>query len=137
DAILDAIREYYGPMIESGATTVWESFPSGTTGGDGFPTRSHTHAWSSAPIHFLNRLVLGIVPEAPGGTRVRVSPWVRGLEWAKGSTALARGPVSVDWRVEDGTLRVTVTAPDGVTTRFERNETHEGLRVVFNGQDMP
>ena len=137
DAILDAIREYYGPMIAAGATTVWESFPSGTTGGDGFPTRSHTHAWSSAPIHFLNRLVLGIVPETPGGTRVRVSPWIRGLEWAKGSTALAKGPVSVDWRVEDGTLRVTVTAPDGVTTRFERNETHEGLRVVFNGQDMP
>ena len=137
DAILDAIREYYGPMIESGATTVWESFPSGTTGSGGFPTRSHTHAWSSAPIHFLNRLVLGIVPEGPGGTAVQISPWIRGLEWAKGATALAKGPVSVDWRVEDGTLRVSAAAPEGVALRFERNATHEGLRVVFNGQEIP
>ena len=137
DAILDAIRMYYGPMIEAGATTVWESFPSGTTGSGGFPTRSHTHAWSSAPVYFLNRLVLGIVPEGPGGTAVRISPRIRGLEWAKGATALAKGPVSVDWRVEDGTLLITASAPEGTALRFERNADHDGLRVVFNGRKIP
>ncbi len=137
DAILNAIREYYGPMVDSGATTVWESFPSGTTGSGGFPTRSHTHAWSSAPIHFLNRIVLGIVPENPGGTTVRVSPWITGLTWAKGASALAGGVVSVDWRLDNDTLHITASAPEGVSLRYAPNPTHDGLRVVFNGKAIP
>ncbi|HOQ90139.1 MAG TPA: alpha-L-rhamnosidase C-terminal domain-containing protein, partial [Candidatus Hydrogenedentes bacterium] len=106
-------------------------------GSGGFPTRSHTHAWSSAPIHFLNRIVLGIVPENPGGTTVRVSPWITGLTWAKGASALAGGVVSVDWRLDNDTLHITASAPEGVSLRYAPNPTHDGLRVVFNGKAIP
>jgi hypothetical protein len=44
DEIVKSIYQNYLPMIEAGATTVWESFPTGTTGSGGFPTRSHCHA---------------------------------------------------------------------------------------------
>ena len=65
ERIVADIYHNYLPMLESGATTVWESFPTGTTGRGGFPTRSHCHAWSSAPSYFLNRIVLGIKPTRP------------------------------------------------------------------------
>ncbi len=133
DKVIEAIHRYYDPMLEAGATTVWESFPSGTTGHGGFPTRSHTHAWSSAPIHFLNRIVLGIVPETPGSTSFRISPRLNGLTWARGATATPRGPVDVSWKVDGKTLHIDAKAPQGVSLHYAPNETIAGLDVVFNG----
>jgi len=137
DRIIERIYESYLPMLETGATTVWESFSTGTTGGGGFPTRSHCHAWSSAPIHFLNRIILGIVPEEAGGKAFAISPRLSGLTWANGASATINGSVEVSWAVEDGTLNVTATAPDGVSLRFVPNDTHKWLDVVFNGKPVP
>ncbi len=136
DAILQEIYKQYLPMVEAGATTVWESFPSGTTGGGGFPTRSHCHAWSSAPSRFLNRIVLGIKDTSPGAATVQISPRLNGLTWARGTTATARGPVSVSWKLDGQTLNVTYTAPAGVKAEFVKNATHDGLNVVVNGKKV-
>lgn len=133
DKIIEAIHKYYDPMLEAGATTVWESFPSGTTGHGGFPTRSHTHAWSSAPIHFLNRIVLGILPEAPGSASFQISPRLNGLTWAKGATATPKGPVEVSWKMDGTTLIIDAKAPKGVNVHFAPNETLKDFTVVFNG----
>jgi hypothetical protein len=121
-------------MLEDGATTVWESFPTGTTGRGGFPTRSHCHAWSSAPVHFLNRLTLGVVPTATAGAAFDISPRIGSLTWARGRTATINGPVEASWKRDGKTLRVDASAPEGVRLRFRRNDTHDGLTVVFNGR---
>lgn len=133
DRIIQSIYESYQPMLDLDATTVWETFAGATNIRKDFPTRSHTHAWSSAPIHFLNRIVLGIVPEAPAGAAFRISPRLNGLEWAEGATASIKGPVTVSWRREGDTLEITAAAPDGAALRFVPNDTHAGLRVRFNG----
>ena len=134
DEVIKAISRDYQPMLDMDATTVWETFARGTTGSKGFPTRSHCHAWSSAPVTFLNRIILGIVPEAPGGTAYRISPRLNGLDWAKGASAGINGPVEVEWRKTGDTLTVTAKAPAGATLRFERNDSLDGLNVVFNGE---
>ena len=136
DAIIHDILHNYLPMLEAGATTVWESYPTGTTGGGKFPTRSHCHAWSAAPARFLNRIILGVRETAPGGAAVRISPKLNGLTWAEGTTATARGPVHVAWKVADGTLDVHYSSPDGVKAEFIRNESQQGLRVVVNGVEL-
>jgi hypothetical protein len=133
--IIDNIRENYFPMLNAGATTVWESFPTGTTGSEGFPTRSHTHAWSSAPIYFLNRIVLGIQPEGIGGKSVVISPRPSGLTWAKGASATINGPVEVSWKLEGKTLNITATGPEGTALHFKSNEAITDLKVVFNGTE--
>ena len=135
DAIIKSIYDNYLPMLKAGATTVWEVFPNSPWAPEGerFPTRSHCHAWSSAPIHFLNRIILGIVPDQPGGKSFTISPRLNGLTWAKGASATVNGPVEVSWTVESKTLNVTVSAPEGVALRFVPNDTHDGLNVVFNG----
>jgi len=136
--IIESIYEKYLLMIEAGATTVWEVFPTSDVRPSGFPTRSHCHAWSSAPLYFLNRIILGIrqCQEAVGGKAFEISPRLCGLTWARGTTASARGPVSVEWKVSGKKLNVTITAPKGVACRFLRNETHKGLRISVHNR-MP
>ncbi len=122
DAVIASIYQNYLPMLESGATTVWEVFPSSRARPDSFPTRSHTHAWSSAPIHFLNRIVLGIQPRGIGSTDFVISPRPNGLTWARGATATPHGPIGVRWAIHDGVFELTVEAPPNVTWRFESND---------------
>lgn len=134
DEIVQQIYKNYLPMVESGATTVWESFPTGTTGSGGFPTRSHCHAWSSAPTYFLNRIILGAKAVAPGGEAYQLSPRLSGLTWARGTIATAKGPLAVSWKLNGKTLDVQCAAPEGVKTTFVTNDSLAGLKILLNGR---
>lgn len=136
DEIVRGIYRDYLPMLEAGATTVWESFSTGTTGSGGFPTRSHCHAWSSAPSYFLPRIVLGIKPTSPGAATVQLSPRLAGLSWARGTVATVRGPISVSWKLSGDALEVRCEAPSSVRVKFVKNASHAGRRVTFNGQPV-
>ncbi len=129
DAILDSIYEAYVPMLEAGATTVWEVFPSSSVHPEGFPTRSHCHAWSSAPVLFLNRIILGIYPTAPGSRAFEISPRMYDLDWARGSVATPHGPLAVSWRRTGNTLQIEIQAPQGVDVEVVPNETLEALEL--------
>ena len=137
DRIVEEIYHDYLPMLETGATTVWESFATGTTGHGGFPTRSHCHAWSSAPSYFLNRIVLGVRPTAAGGQAVSLSPHLSNLTWANGSVATIKGPISVSWKVAaDKSVAISCQAPEGVIVKFETNASLAGRTVTLNGQKV-
>ena len=129
DAVLESICEGFQPMVDAGADTVWETFAGSTCSPKGFPTRSHCHAWSSSPIWFLNRIVLGIRQTEAGGKAFEVSPRLSGLKYAGGSTATPKGPVSVDWKLSGDTLTVKISAPKGVKVEFKTNDTLKGLTV--------
>lgn len=134
EEIVRDIYARYLPMLEAGATTVWESFPTGTTGSGGFPTRSHCHAWSSAPTYYLNRIILGVEATAPGGAVFRISPRLNGLQWARGTVLSTRGPLRVAWRLEGDLVKLSCQAPDGVGVEFASNPSLVGKRVEFNGK---
>jgi len=129
DAILESIRTSFQPMFDAGSSTVWEMFPGSAFDANGFPTRSHCHAWSSSPIYFLNRIVLGIRQTAVGGKAFEISPWLGGLRHARGATATPKGSVRVDWKIKGKTLEVAITAPKGVKIVFKPNVSHKGLEV--------
>lgn len=136
DALIKSIYDNYLPMLRVGATTVWEVFEGGTGAPPGFPTRSHCHAWSSAPIHFLNAIALGLRQTGVGGTAYEVSPRVKQLAWAEGANAGMQGPVKVRWEKQGKRLRIEAEAPAGVKLTYVPNETHTGLAVTFNGRKM-
>jgi hypothetical protein len=129
DAILESMRTRFQPMFDAGASTVWETFPGSDFDARGFPTRSHCHAWSSSPIYFLNRIVLGIRQTEAGGKAFEISPWLGSLRHARGATATPKGLVSVDWKIQGKTLHVAISAPGGVKAVFKPNASHEGLAV--------
>ena len=134
--IVNLIYKNYVPMLEAGATTVWESFPSGTTGSGGFPTRSHCHAWASAPLYFLNRIAVGVKPAAVGWQEAVISPHPGELTWAHGVTATPKGPISVSWKLTGENMEIKATAPEGVRLRFESNPHLKGKTVTLNGKPV-
>ena len=135
---LDVIRQYWGGMLDMGATTFWEDFniewlenaaridelvPNGKKDihGDfgaycyeGF-RHSLCHGWASGPTAWLSQHVLGVVPLEPGCKRVRITPALGDLLWAEGSYPTPRGPIRIRHeRKPDGTIESKIEAPDGV-----------------------
>lgn len=136
---IDTMRDYWGGMLDMGATSFWEDFDLAWTNnafridekpvagkkdvhGDfgaycyiGF-RHSLCHGWSAGPAAFCIGHVLGIRPIEVGCRKVEVKPNLGDLEWAEGAMALPGGRrISVRAeRMADGTLRVTVDAPDDV-----------------------
>jgi alpha-L-rhamnosidase len=125
--ILDDIRTNYGNMIVHGATTCWEQYPNfaENRANPDMLTRSHCHAWSSAPAYFLGKEVLGVKSLAPGWSIVEVAPSLSGLEWARGSVPHpAGGRIDVSWKINEQskTIKLNVTYPAGVDLRIKLPE---------------
>jgi len=138
DAALTLIREYWGRMLDMGATTFWEDFDirwtenahridelpipgkadiHGDFGAFCYKNFRHSlcHGWASGPAPFLAKHVLGIRPFAPGMKAVRFAPDLGGLEWAKGTVPTPHGVITVELeRAKDGRTLGKFDAPDGV-----------------------
>ncbi len=135
---LDAIRTYWGAMLDLGATTFWEDFDLDWTNnaaridelvppdrkdvhGDygnycykGF-RHSLCHGWASGPTPWLTEHVLGIQILEPGCRRIRIAPHLADLEWAEGSFPTPLGLLEVRHvKTADGSIQSSVKAPRGV-----------------------
>lgn len=126
------IRDLWRDMIDSDASTCWETFRGHESR---IPTRSHCHAWSSAPVYVFNRSVLGILPVQPGAAEVVISPHPCDLEWAEGASASPHGPLRVGWKVKNKELHIAVDLPAVVRWRVVRNADWQVYtRVTVNGE---
>jgi hypothetical protein len=135
---LDFISQYWGGMLDFGATTFWEDFdlawtknasridepvPAGKKDlhGDfgahcyvGF-RHSFCHGWAGGPTAWLSRNILGIQPVAPGCAKVRISPKLGNLTWVEGSYPTPKGPIRVRHEKQaDGTVTSKIELPEGV-----------------------
>lgn len=135
DEIMKAIYRDYLPMLQLGSSTVWETFPAALNTGE-FPTRSHCHGWSAAPVYFLPRLVLGILPAAPGAMKFHISPRITHLEYASGARPTIHGRIETGWEKHGDKLFITAKGPKGVELAYLRNDTHNDLEVHFNGEPV-
>jgi hypothetical protein len=135
---LDCIRQYWGAMLDLGATTFWEDFdidwtanadridelvPEGRKDihGDfgnycykGF-RHSLCHGWASGPTAWLSEHVLGVQIVEPGCRVVRIEPHLGDLAWAEGSYPTPMGVIKIrhDKRA-DGSIQSSIEAPTGV-----------------------
>ncbi|MBB6734639.1 family 78 glycoside hydrolase catalytic domain [Cohnella zeiphila] len=131
DRILSDIRRNYGQMIRHGATTCWEMYPNflENRANPEMLTRSHCHAWSSAPAYFLGRETLGVRSLAPGWTSVEIAPMPCGLEWARGSVPHpAGGRIDVRWTADSAAKRMDldVTYPADVDVQIRLPDGYDG-----------
>ena len=138
---LSLIREYWGAMLDMGATSFWEHFDMKWLQGEQRPTRidewpvegrldihrdfgdycfkgfrhSLCHAWASGPTAWMTRHILGVTPATPGYRRVRIEPNLANLAWAKGVVPTPHGPIHISHtRRPDGAIDSTIQLPDGV-----------------------
>lgn len=137
-AAMDIISEYWGGMLDLGATTFWEDFDIDWMEGAGrideAPAEGKTdvhrtygnycykgyrhslcHGWASGPATFLTQYILGVTDISDGGRKLRIEPHLGNLEWAKGSFPTPYGVVSVSVsKTAAGFLKTDISAPSGV-----------------------
>ncbi len=129
---LEVAKEYYGKMLELGATTFWEDFHMewaenacpitrqpkegekdihGDFGDFCYLGFRHSlcHGWSSGVLPFLIEKILGVTVEE-GGKKVTVKPSLGGLSWAKGEVPVAGGVLKVEVKGDE----VKIDAPEGI-----------------------
>ncbi|MES2310521.1 MAG: alpha-L-rhamnosidase C-terminal domain-containing protein [Verrucomicrobiota bacterium] len=111
EKVLEKIHSFWGKIVESDATTCWEMVcPEGSL----FPTRSHCHGWSAAPVYLLPMIFFGIEILEPGWNRVRINPCLFGLEFVKTTVCTPKGLMTLEIRKEAGTPVWKIEAPPGV-----------------------
>ena len=134
---LDMMKEYYGKMIELGATTFWEDFDISWAENAGrideLPNEdkvdihaeygdfcykgfrhSFCHGWSSGVVPFLVRIIAGINETAVGGKELTIKPCLSGLKKVDVVYPTVNGNVKVKIRDVDGNVKIDYEAPDGV-----------------------
>lgn len=134
DAALEMLEEYYGAMLDAGATTFWEDFDiewvregaridelpnpgeydlHGDNGRFCYQGMRHSlcHGWSAGPAAFLPERLLGIQILAPGCKKLSVKPQLGKLNWAKGTYATPYGLVEVKVSKNKEEIHVDVLAP--------------------------
>jgi alpha-L-rhamnosidase len=132
---INAIKNYWGPMLALGATTFWEDFninwmpnaaridelvPQGKTDlhakyGDfsykGY-RNSLAHGWSSGPTPWLTEYVLGVKVMAPGCRVIKIEPHLGDLSFAEGTFPTPYGIVKIKHtKVANGKIKTVVTGP--------------------------
>ena len=138
DTALDFISQYWGGMLDFGATSFWEDFDLDWTANAGridellppgkqdlhgdfgaycYPgfRHSYCHGWASGPTAWLSQRVLGVRPLAPGCQTVRVAPQLGRLRWIEGAYPTPLGAIRIRAeRQADGGVKTDVQAPPGV-----------------------
>ena len=135
---MDIMSEYWGGMLDLGATSFWEDFdiawmenaaridelvPEGKvdvhrTYGDycykGF-RHSFCHGWASGPTVWLSRHVLGVKVLEPGCRKVAIEPHLGNLEWVEGTFPTPYGVIEISHKAgADGKVVSRIKAPKEV-----------------------
>ena len=135
----EAIRRYWGGMLDVGATSFWEDFDldwldnAGRIDAMPVPGKKDIHAdygnfcykglrhslchgWAGGPTAWLSEHLLGIKPLEPGFKTAQVRPQLAGLEWLEGVMPTPFGPIRVKAdKGSDGAVKFDVKKPEEVT----------------------
>ncbi|QJD97300.1 alpha-rhamnosidase [Mucilaginibacter robiniae] len=120
--VLQRMKDYWGGMLNLGATTFWEEYNPAVKGTDiyamyGRPFgKSLCHAWGASPIYLLGKYYLGVKPTAPGYQQYTIEPQLGGLQWMEGIVPTPNGNI----KVHCSGRQIQVSADSGTgTLRFK------------------
>lgn len=100
----------WGHMIESGATTLWETWRYSDN------TFSQNHPMYGSIGEWLYRSLLGINAAAPGFRKIIIRPQPAGdLTSAKGQLRSMYGKISSDWHIRNGVFTLATSIPGNTT----------------------
>lgn len=135
---IEAIKQYWGPMLQLGATTFWEDFDidwipnaaridelvpdgkvdiHGTKGGYCYKGYRHSlsHGWASGPTAWLTEHVLGVKVLDAGCKKLLIEPHLGDLNFVEGTYPTPFGIVTIKHvKQANGKIKTTATAPKGV-----------------------
>lgn len=132
---IDIIKQYWGAMIDLGATTFWEDFDIDwlqnagridelpeegkvdihkTYGKYCYQGYRHSlcHGWASGPTTWLSEHILGIKVLKPGCKEVLIEPHLGNLKWVKGTYPTPYGVIAIEHHLDSkGKIVSNIKAP--------------------------
>lgn len=131
---IDVIREFWGAMIDLGATTFWEDFnidwlPNASRIDELVPEgkkdihgdygaycyvglrHSLCHGWASGPTSWMSEYVLGVKVLEPGCRVVQIRPNLGDLEWVEGRFPTPYGDIQIRHEKVNGQIESRIDAP--------------------------
>lgn len=134
---LDIIRNFWGAMLDLGATTFWEDFDiewvkdaarideitpegkkdvHGDNGKECYVGYRHSlcHGWAGGPAAFLSQYVLGVNVAEPGCKKLVIKSSLGDLEWARGTFPTPYGAVKIEHKRDGERIISAVDAPKEV-----------------------
>lgn len=138
DSILEDILEYWGGMIDLGATTFWEEYDPTSSFPEHYEMygekygKSLCHAWGASPVYILGRYFLGVKPIRAGYTEFEVSPRLGNLEWIEGKVLIPGGSINV--YMDKTSIRVSSDCKGGTLVLDDKRftiQTGKTLELAF------
>ncbi|MCH4553447.1 alpha-L-rhamnosidase-related protein [Aestuariibaculum lutulentum] len=135
---IDNIREYWGAMLDLGATTFWEDFNidwkenaaridevvpdnkvdvHGEYGDYCYVGYRHSlcHGWASGPTAWLSRYVLGVNVVDPGCKKIVIEPHLGDLNWVEGTFPTPYGLLELRHeKLPNGSVKTTYKKPQEI-----------------------
>lgn len=135
---LDVIRQYWGGMLDMGATTFWEDFNldwtknasridelpvpgkkdiHGDFGAYCYPGFRHSlcHGWASGPTAWMSEHILGVTILEAGCKVIKIEPHLGDLQWAEGTFPTPYGIIKIKHtRDRNGRISSKIDAPKEV-----------------------
>ena len=136
NAMLKGVSDYWGGMLDAGASTFWEGFNPAETGDARYAFygrpfgKSLCHAWACGPLPLLSFELAGLRPTWAGWSEVICLPNAIPLKWACATIPTPHGPLR--WDYENGELRIDV--PAGVKLHCKRGTWHGTTLVIPCGE---
>ncbi|WP_058308448.1 alpha-L-rhamnosidase-related protein [Gracilibacillus massiliensis] len=99
--VLDEMLDYWGGMLDLGATSFWEEYDPAQTEEEHYQMydmkygKSLCHAWGASPIYLIGKYLLGVKPLRPGYQEFIVEPELGGLDWFEGTIPVGEGEVNI------------------------------------------
>ncbi|WP_236689361.1 alpha-L-rhamnosidase-related protein [Dysgonomonas macrotermitis] len=135
---IDIIRQFWGGMLDMGATTFWEDFNMdwlenaarldeltppgkkdihGDFGAYCYPGFRHSfcHGWASGPTAWMTEHILGVKIVEPGCKVIKIEPHLGDLKWVEGTFPTPHGVLTIK-HTKDGNGKIVseINAPKGV-----------------------
>ncbi len=132
------ISEYWGAMLDLGATSFWEDFNIEWTINAGridelpepgkvdvhkeygdycYQGLRHSlcHGWASGPTAWLSQFVLGVDVVEAGYKTVKIKPNLGDLEWVEGTYPTPLGAIKIRHeKLKNGEIKSEIQAPEGI-----------------------
>lgn len=151
--VLSEMKNYWGGMLELGATSFWEKYNPEHKGLEHYEMygrpfgKSLCHAWGASPVYLLGKYFVGVKPIKPGYEEFEIKPILGGLEWFESSVPTPNGDIKVyadkkEIRVSatEGTGKLIVisqTKPrteTGLVTKLDEDK--YSITIPGNGQEV-
>ena len=93
---------------------------------EAMPYHSRCHAFSCAPLYFMQSVILGVCPTQPGFSEFTLAPQPGNLSEAQGAIPTPVGLIHVNWRRNGIKLSIELTVPYGLTAHTQAGEFSAG-----------